>query len=225
MDAEGRMKGFAEGRSTQEQCIVYVVDDDADVREGVKALLQSVSLRCETFASTGEFLKQDRGEVVSCLVLDVRLPGPSGLDFQTELAERHIDIPIVFITGHGDIRMSVVAMKHGAVEFLTKPIREQDLLDAVRTALDRDRTRREHEKRLSELKARFALLSEREREVMSLVTRGLLNKQIAGQMHLSEVTVKVHRHKLMRKLSAKSVPDLVRMAEVLAAERKQQNGA
>ena len=193
--------------------------------EGVKALLQSVSLRCETFASTTEFLQHDRGDVVCCLVLDVRLPGPSGLDFQTELAERHIDIPIVFITGHGDIRMSVAAMKHGAIEFLTKPIREQDLLDAVRAALDRDRARREHEKRLAELKARFALLSDREREVMALVTRGLLNKQIAGQMHLSEVTVKVHRHKLMRKLSAKSVPDLVRMAEVLAAERKPPNGA
>ena len=214
------MKGFAEGRSTQEQCIVYVVDDDVDVREGVKALLNSVSLRCETFTSTREFLQHERADAVSCLVLDVRLPGPSGLDFQTELAERRIDIPIVFITGHGDIRMSVAAMKHGAVEFLTKPIREQDLLDAVRAALDRDRERREHEKRLADLKARFALLSDREREVMALVTRGLLNKQIAGQMHLSEVTVKVHRHKLMRKLSAKSVPDLVRMAEVLAAERK-----
>jgi FixJ family two-component response regulator len=214
------MKGFADGRSTQEQSIVYVVDDDLDVREGVKALLQSVSQRCETFTSTREFLQHDRADAVSCLVLDVRLPGPSGLDFQSELAERHIDIPIVFITGHGDIRMSVSAMKHGAVEFLTKPIREQDLLDAVRTALDRDRARREHDKGLADLKARFALLSEREREVMGFVTRGLLNKQIAGHMHLSEVTVKVHRHKLMRKLSAKSVPDLVRMAEALAAERK-----
>lgn len=218
------MKGLADTRSGQEQSIVFLVDDDADVRDGLKALLQSVSLRCETFASTREFLQHDRGDAVSCLVLDVRLPGPSGLDFQTELAERHIDIPIVFITGHGDIRMSVMAMKHGAIEFLTKPIREQDLLDAVRAALDRDRSRREHEKRLAELKSRFALLSDREREVMALVTRGLLNKQIAGHMHLSEVTVKVHRHKLMRKLAAKSVPDLVRMAETLAAEHKQQNG-
>src|SRR5689334_15488228 len=159
-NAEGRMKGTAESRAVLDESVVYLVDDDADVRDGLKALLQSVSLRCETFASTREFLQHDRADFVSCLVLDVRLPGPSGLDFQTELAERHIDIPIVFITGHGDIRMSVMAMKHGAIEFLTKPIREQDLLDAVRSALDRDRERREHDRRLADLKGRFALLSD-----------------------------------------------------------------
>jgi len=218
------MKESAATNPPDEQSVVYVVDDDADVREGLKALLQSVSLHCETFASTREFLRRDPVEAASCLILDVRLPGPSGLDFQAELAERHIDIPIIFITGHGDIRMSVRAIKNGAVEFLTKPVREQDLLDAVRVALEQDRARREHERRRGELMSRFVLLSEREREVMSFVVRGLLNKQIAGEMKLSEVTVKVHRHKLMRKLSAKSVPDLVRMAELLRGEMKEPAG-
>ncbi|MBV8839951.1 MAG: response regulator transcription factor [Alphaproteobacteria bacterium] len=209
------MRALAETRLPEEQSVVYLVDDDADVRESLKMLLESVSLRCETFSSTKDFLERAPIDAASCLVLDVRLPGPSGLDFQAELAQRHIDIPIVFITGHGDIRMSVRAIKGGAVEFLTKPVREQDLLDAVRTALDQDRTRREYERKRGALRAKFALLSDREREVMSFVIRGLLNKQIAGEMRLSEVTVKVHRHKLMRKLAAKSVPDLVRMAEVL----------
>jgi len=213
------MRALAEARlpEEQQQSVVYIVDDDADVRESLKMLLESVSLRCETFTSTQEFLQRAPVDGASCLVLDVRLPGPSGLDFQAELARRHIDIPIVFVTGHGDIRMSVRAIKGGAIEFLTKPVREQDLLDAVRTALDQDRTRREYEHRRGALKAKFALLSDREREVMSFVIRGLLNKQIAGEMRLSEVTVKVHRHKLMRKLAAKSVPDLVRMAQVIAS--------
>jgi FixJ family two-component response regulator len=200
---------------TEEKQVVFVVDDDLHVREGLRSLLQSVRLGCEAFGSTREFLQRKPGDAVSCLILDVRLPGPSGLDFQAELAGAHIDIPIIFLTGHGDIPMTVRAMKAGAVEFLTKPVREQDLLDAVRIALERDRTRREKEVKLHEMKARFESLSEREREVMALVTTGLLNKQIAGEMNLSEVTVKVHRHKLMKKLGARSVPELVKMAEAL----------
>jgi FixJ family two-component response regulator len=195
--------------------IVFVVDDDVDVREGLKALLQSVSLCCEVFGTTREFLQRKPSDAVRCLILDVRLPGPSGLDFQAELASAHIDVPIVFLTGHGDIPMTVRAMKAGAVGFLTKPVREQDLLDAVRTGLERDRVRRETDARMRDLKARFGSLSGREREVMSHVTTGMLNKQIAGKMNLSEVTVKVHRHKLMRKLGARSVPELVKMEQAL----------
>jgi FixJ family two-component response regulator len=209
------MPGSAAVKSTEPKQIVFVVDDDIDVREGLRALLQSVSLACEVFPSTKEFLNRKSTEAVSCLILDVRLPGPSGLDFQAELARAHIDIPIIFITGYGDIPMTVRAMKAGAIEFLTKPVREQDLLDAVRVALERDRVRREEEEKVRELKTRFASLSDREREVMSLVTTGMLNKQMAGQLNLSEVTVKVHRHNLMRKLGARSVPDLVKMAEAL----------
>ena len=206
---------LSETKSADPKQVVYVVDDDVDVREGLRSLLQSVSLGCEVFASAREFLNRRPSNAVSCLVLDVRLPGPSGLDFQAELAGAHIDIPIIFITGYGDIPMTVRAMKAGAVEFLTKPLREQDLLDAVRVALDRDRARREQDERLSGLKARYESLSEREREVLSLVTVGMLNKQMAGQMNLSEVTVKVHRHNLMKKMGAKSVPELVKMAEAL----------
>ena len=158
--------------------VVFVVDDDIDVREGLKSLLGSVGLRCEVFASTRKFLQREAADTVSCLVLDVRLPGMSGLDFQAELAGTHADIPIIFITGHGDIPMSVRAMKAGAVEFLTKPVREQTLLDAVRVALERDRVRREQAEKLRDLKARFELLSPREREVLSLVIAGLMNKQI-----------------------------------------------
>ena len=209
------MAGAPQAKAAEPKQVVYVIDDDADVRDGLAALLQSVSLSCEVFASTKEFLGRKPSSVVSCLVLDVRLPGPSGLDFQAELAKAHIDIPIVFITGHGDIPMTVRAMKAGAVEFLTKPVRDQDLLDAIRVALDRDRVRRERDDRLSELRARFEILSERERTVLSLVTSGMLNKQMAGVMNLSEVTVKVHRHNLMKKLGAKSLPDLVKMAEAL----------
>jgi FixJ family two-component response regulator len=195
--------------------IVFVVDDDVDVREGLKSLLQSVSLGCEVFGTTREFLQRKPSDAARCLILDVRLPGPSGLDFQAELAAAHVDIPIVFLTGHGDIPMTVRAMKAGAIGFLTKPVREQDLLDAVRTALERDKIRREIEVRMRDLKVRFGSLSEREREVMSHVTTGMLNKQIAGKMNLSEVTVKVHRHKLMRKLGARSVPELVKMEQAL----------
>jgi FixJ family two-component response regulator len=199
---------------------VFVVDDDADVREGLKTLLESMGLGCKVFGSTKDFLQEQRPDGASCLILDVRLPGSSGLDFQIELANGHIDIPIIFMTGHGDIPMSVKAMKAGAVEFLTKPLREQDLLDAVNVALERDRAKRAQDDRLHELRARFESLSDREREVLSLVTAGLLNKQVAAEIDLSEVTVKVHRHNLMKKLGAKSVPDLVRMADLLNASRR-----
>ena len=195
--------------------VVFVVDDDIDVREGLKSLVESAGLRCEVFASTQEFLPRKAADTVSCLVLDVRLPGMSGLDFQAELAGTHADIPIIFITGYGDVPMSVRAMKAGAVEFLTKPVREQDLLDAVRVALERDRVRREQAEKLHDLKARFESLGAREREVLSLVITGMMNKQSAGEMKLSEVTVKVHRHNVMKKMGAKSLPDLVRMASVL----------
>jgi FixJ family two-component response regulator len=211
----------SESKSAEPMQIVFVVDDDIDVREGLRSLLQSVNFGCEVFASAKEFLSRKASDAVSCLILDVRLPGPSGLDFQAELANAHIDIPIIFITGHGDIPMTVRAMKAGAIEFLTKPVREQDLLDAVRVALERDQQRRERDEKLRELGTKFRSLSERERQVLSLVTTGLLNKQIAGEMQLSEVTVKVHRHNLMKKMSAKSVPDLVKMAEALhAADRR-----
>jgi len=196
--------------------VVFVVDDDIDVREGLKSLLESVGLRCEVFASTREFVQREAPDTARCLVLDVRLPGMSGLDFQAELARTHADIPIIFLSGHGDIPMTVRAMKAGAVEFLTKPVREQDLLDAVNVALKRDRTKREKDDKARELRVRFESLSDREREVMSLlITDGMMNKHIAAEMKLSEVTVKVHRHNLMKKMGAKSLPDLVRMADVL----------
>ena len=195
--------------------VVFVVDDDIDVREGLRSVMGSVGLRCEVFASPRKFLERKPTDTVSCLVLDVRLPEMSGLDFQAELAGTHADIPIIFITGHGDIPMSVRAMKAGAVEFLTKPVREQTLLDAVRVALERDRVRREQAGKLRDLQARFELLSPRECEVLSLVITGPLNKQIAAEMKLSEVTVKVHRSSLMKKLGAKSLPDLVKIAGAL----------
>jgi FixJ family two-component response regulator len=195
--------------------VVFVVDDDIDVREGLRSLLGSIGLRCEVFASTREFLQRGAADTVSCLVLDVRLPGMSGLDLQAALAGTHADIPIIFVTGYGDIPMTVKAMKAGAVEFLIKPVREQALLDAVRVALERDRVRREQAEKLHNLKARFESLGAREREVLSLVITGMMNKQSAGEMKLSEVTVKVHRHNVMKKMGAKSLPDLVRMASVL----------
>ena len=195
--------------------VVFVVDDDIDVREGLKSVMELVGLRCEVFASPRKFLERKTADTVSCLVLDVRLPEMSGLDFQAELAGTHADIPIIFITGHGDIPMSVRAMKAGAVEFLTKPVREQTLLDAVRDALERDRVRREQAEKSRDLQARFELLSPRECEVLSLVTAGLMNKQIAAEMKLSEVTAKVHRASLMKKFGAKSVAELTKMANVL----------
>jgi FixJ family two-component response regulator len=199
---------------------VYVVDDDADVREGVSALLQSVGLKVVALSSAAEFLTQKRSEGPSCLVLDVRLPGLSGLDFQAELTKTQSDIPIIFITGHGDIPMTVKAMKAGAVEFLTKPLREQDLLDAVRVGLERDGARREQQMQSLSLTSRYETLSDRERQVMSLVCAGLMNKQVAAEIGVAEVTVKAHRHNLMKKLNARSFVELVRMADTLRIRRR-----
>jgi RNA polymerase sigma factor (sigma-70 family) len=200
--------------------IVLVIDDDPDVRDGLKALLQSVNLESKVYRSAPEFFRSKLPDQVSCLILDVRLPGLSGLDFQAELAKANINIPIVFITGYGDIPMSVKAMKAGAVEFLTKPVREQDLLDAVRAALNRDRERRQSEERMQDLRTRFDALSQREQEVMGLVAAGLMNKQVAAEIGIVEVTVKVHRHNIMKKLGAKSLADLVRMADALGLHRR-----
>jgi len=194
------------------QSVVFIIDDDEPLRDALKRLFRSVGLEAEVFASAPEFLKYDRPDVPSCLVLDVRLPGLSGLDFQAELGNASILIPIVFITGHGDIPMSVKAMKAGAVEFLTKPLREQDLLDAVRVALERDRTRREQKITDSDVQVRFELLTPREQEVMAFVTAGLMNKQIATEMGIAEPTVKFHRGHIMRKMGARSLADLVKMA-------------
>jgi RNA polymerase sigma factor (sigma-70 family) len=193
--------------------IVFVVDDDASVRNALKSLIRSVGLQVELFGSAQEFLQSKRQNVPSCLILDIRLPGISGLDFQRKLAEAGNFIPIIFISGHGDIPMSVRAMKGGAVEFLTKPFRDQDLLDAIHVALERDRARRQREDEIATLKDRFEWLTPREREVLPLVVSGLPNKQIAAEIGTSETTVKVHRGQLMRKMGADSLPELVRMAE------------
>ncbi len=193
--------------------IVFVVDDDPSVRRSIKRLIGSVGLQVELFGSAQEFLLSKRPDAPSCLVLDIRLPGISGLDFQHELAEANIHIPIIFITAHGDIPMTVRAMKAGAVEFLTKPFREQDLLDAIQVALERDRARRQGDAEIAVLRERFESLTPREREVLPWVVSGLLSKQIADAIGTSEASVKVHRSQLMRKMAADSVPDLVRMAE------------
>jgi FixJ family two-component response regulator len=200
---------------TPEQSTVLVVDDDASVREALSDLFQSVGLMVEVYASAQEFLKNERPEGPGCLVLDVRLPGKSGLDFQQELSAANINLPIVFLTGHGDIPMSVRAMKAGAVEFLTKPFREQDLLDAVQTAIERDRVNREDQKLVTMLRQRFASLTPREQSILALVVAGRRNKQIAFEIGTSEVTVKVHRTNLMRKLQASSLADLIMMATKL----------
>lgn len=200
---------------TEPQSIVYVVDDEPSIRKALDSLIRSVGLTVQLFASAQEFLQAKRPDVPSCLILDVRLPGMSGLDFQRKLAESKIFIPIIFITGHGDIPMSVRAMKAGAVEFLTKPWREQDLLDAIHVAIEGDAARRQQEKEIFALRDRLEWLTPREREVLPLVVSGLPNKQIASEIGTSETTVKVHRGQLMRKMGADSLPDLVRMAERL----------
>ena len=200
--------------------IVFVIDDDASVRDALRRLIRSVGLQVELFGSAQEFLQGKRPEVPSCLILDIRLPGMSGLDFQRQLTEASIRIPIIFITAHGDIPMSVRAMKAGAVEFLTKPFRDQDLLDAVHHALEGDRARRQQEAETAALRARLELLTPREREVLPLLVSGLLNKQIAAEIGTTEATVKVHRSQLMRKMGADSLADLVRMAERLGIPHK-----
>jgi FixJ family two-component response regulator len=199
--------------------IVFVVDDDVSVRESLRDLLESVGLRVEVFESADAFLASRLPDVASCLVLDVRLPGRSGLEFQAELTKAGISLPIIFITGHGDIPMSVRAMKSGAVEFLTKPFRDQDLLEAVRAAIERDRARREQDSSIAALKARFGSLTAREKEVIGYVSAGFLNKQIAAEMGISEVTVKVHRRNIMQKMNARSLAELVRMADLLSVGR------
>ena len=198
---------------TAAEAMVFVVDDDVGIRESLKSLIRSVGLRVETFASAQDFLRSTRPDLPACLVLDVRLPGLSGLDLQKRMAEVELEIPIVFISGHGDIPMSVRAMKAGAIEFLTKPFRDQELLDAVQQAIERDRKAREQRAEIAELRSRYQRLTPREREVMALVATGLLNKQIAGELGTSEASVKVHRQHVMEKMQAGSLAALVRMAD------------
>jgi FixJ family two-component response regulator len=196
--------------------VILVVDDDGAVREALSSLLRSVGLQVELFGSTAELLQADRTQDASCLVLDIRLPGVSGLDFQAQLAKAGIHVPVVLMTGHGDIPMTVRAMKAGAIDFLTKPFRDQDMLDAIATAIERDQQRRASESSVSDVRAAFQSLTAREKEVMGHVTTGLMNKQVAGLMGLSEITVKIHRGNAMRKMAARSLADLVRMAETLS---------
>jgi FixJ family two-component response regulator len=205
---------------SSEQPVVFIVDDDASVRKGLTNLMRSVGLKVEAFGTAQEFLAANRPDAPGCLVLDVRLPGLSGLDLQRQLLEADIQMPIIFITGHGDIQMSVEAMKAGAVEFLTKPFREQALLDAVQQAIERDREGHAQRAALAELRGRYQTLTSREQEIMTFVVRGLLNKQIAGELGSTEATVKVHRAKLMHKMKADSLADLIRMAEKLGVATK-----
>ena len=201
---------------TNEQAVVFVIDDDEDLRDGLSNLMRSVGLQVRAFASAMDFLKSSLPDTPSCLVLDVRLPGVSGLDFQSELIRKNIGMPIVFMSAHGDIPMTVRAMKAGAVEFLPKPFHDQSMLDAVHSALEKDRQRRKGIGDTSQLRSRFDSLTSREQEIFAYVASGLLNKQIAAEIELSEITVKVHRASVMRKMGAKSLADLVRMADALS---------
>jgi len=213
-----RAKSSHEPASAREP-IVFVIDDDESMRRALANLFQSVGLRVEVFGSAPEMLQSKLPDVASCLVLDIRLPGLSGLDFQAELAKANIHIPIIFMTGHGDIPMTVRAMKGGAIDFLTKPFRDQDMLDAVVMAIERDRKRREVEKVVVDLRALFETLTSREREVLALVATGLMNKQIAAELGLAEITVKIHRGHIMKKMGSRSLADLVRKAETLGINR------
>ena len=213
-----RPKASQEDASVREP-IVYIIDDDPSMRRALINLFQSVGLAVEAFGSAPEMLRNKLPDVASCLVLDIRLPGLSGLDLQAELARANIHIPIIFITGHGDIPMSVRAMKGGAVDFLTKPFRDQELLDAVVAAIDRDRKRREIEKNVANLQSHFETLTSRERDVLALVASGMLNKQIAAELGLAEITVKIYRGHVMKKMGARSLADLIRMTEALGIRR------
>jgi FixJ family two-component response regulator len=205
----------ASGKEAVKEPIVFVIDDDLSMRRALTNLIQSVGLEVEAYGSAAELLKSKLPEVASCLVLDIRLPGLSGLDLQTELAGANIRIPIIFITGHGDIPMTVRAMKGGAVDFLTKPFRDQDLLDAVVSAIDKDRKRREADKTVANLQALYDTLSSRERDVLGFVAAGLMNKQVAAELDLAEITVKIYRGHIMKKMQARSLADLIRMTETL----------
>ncbi len=213
-----RPKSSHEPASAREP-IVFVIDDDASMRRALTNLFQSVGLDVVAFGSAPEMLQSKLPDVASCLVLDIRLPGVSGLDFQTELAKANIHVPIIFMTGHGDIPMTVRAMKGGAVDFLTKPFRDQDMLDAVITAIERDRKRREVEKVVANLNVLFETLTSREREILASVATGRMNKQIAAELGLAEITVKIHRGHIMKKMGARSLADLIRMAETLGINR------
>ena len=204
----------------KEQAVVFVIDDDASVREALEDLFRSVGLGVESFASTGEFLERELPNIPSSIVLDVRLPGASGLEFQQALLKANVEIPIIFISGHSDIPASVRAMKSGAIEFLTKPLRELELLDAVQIGISRDRVRRQEAKYVAELRERFNSLTPRERDVLALVVTGRPNKEIAAQLGMSEMTVKVHRSQVTRKMQAKSLIDLVRMADKLGVSTR-----
>jgi len=206
----------------EQSSTVIVIDDDPEVRNSLDSLLRSMGFQVKLLSSVGEFLALDQPEEPTCLVLDVRLPGQSGLDFQRDLSAARRQLPIIFITGHGDIPMSVRAMKGGAIEFLTKPFRDQDLLDAIQVGLTRDRAWIENEKSLAELRALFETLTHREREIMAKVVTGRLNKQIAGDLGISEITVKVHRGQVMRKMHASSLPELAKMADKLQLAKEEQ---
>src|SRR5580700_3637472 len=207
-------------KHSEAQPVVFVVDDDDSMRRALSNLIRSVGLQAEMFATAADFLAVKLPDAPCCLILDIRLPGLSGLDFQAKLASAKIEVPIIFITAHGDIPMSVRAMKAGAIEFLTKPFRDQDLLDAIQAAIERDRMRREGEKMISILRTKFETLTHREQEVMACVTGGLMNKQIAAEIGVTENTIKVHRGNVTKKMGARSVAELVRMADILGVRRR-----